>query len=212
MTAHTPSSKFTPGTQRIEALTDAVYAIAMTILVLNIETPPRPIESSAVLWQQLLRRWPKFLHYALGFVILASFWAAHHVQFHRIKRADRTLLWTNLACLMFVGLLPFSTCLMAEYGDFQVAAIVFHGNMFLTGLLFYINWIYAAGRGRLVEESVDGATVASTSRENLIVPALALLGLGISFLTPRWSMVLYLVIPFVMVGKSKARETTKEKQ
>src|ERR1700737_1299223 len=101
---------------RIEALTDGVFAVAMTLLVLDIKVPelPQPMATDELL-RQLLALWPKFLSYVISFVILGVYWVGHHVQLSFIRRADRPLLWINILFLLWVALVPFSTALLGEY-------------------------------------------------------------------------------------------------
>src|SRR5262245_12950012 len=102
---------------RIEALSDGVFAIAMTILVLEIHVPSvdqvPPRELVHVLW----RMWPKIAGYVVTFVNIGTLWIGHHFQFHYIRRTDRTLLWLDLFYLMFVSFLPFAAGLVGSYPD-----------------------------------------------------------------------------------------------
>ena len=101
------------GRNRIEALTDGVFAVAMTLLVLDIKVPEleQPL-ATAELPLKLLSLWPKFLSYTISFVILGAYWVGHHVQLSFIRRADRPLLWINVFFLLWVALVPFSTALL----------------------------------------------------------------------------------------------------
>jgi len=188
---------------RIEALTDGIYAIAMTLLVLSIELPQLPRETSFMLWQAFKQEWPLFSHYALSFIILASFWTVHHIQFHYIKRADRALLWINFVCLMFIVLLPFSTSLKADYDNILLAAIFFHCNMLLIGIIFFINWQHATRHHRLVAANLDNHFIQGNLRTSLVIPAFSIIALCISFLSPHWSSAPYILIPFTVFGIKK---------
>ena len=188
---------------RIEALTDGIYAIAMTLLVLSIELPPLPQETSFMLWQAFKQEWPLFSHYALSFIILASFWTIHHIQFYYIKLADRTLLWINFVCLMFIVLLPFSTSLKADYDDILLAAVFFHCNMFLIGMMFFINWQHATRHHRLVAANLDHHLIQGNLKTSLIIPIFAIIALGLSFFTPHWSSAPYILIPFTVAEIKK---------
>jgi uncharacterized membrane protein len=103
---------------RIEALTDGVFAIVMTLLVLGIVVPHLShLEASTELPKRLLDLRPVFLSYASSFIVLGFFWIGHDSQFHHIKRVNRTLLWITIFYLMFIALIPFSTALLGEYPD-----------------------------------------------------------------------------------------------
>jgi uncharacterized membrane protein len=106
---------------RIETLTDGIFAVAMTLLVLNISVPQISSHSADIVGTELLKRlfdlWPKILSYAISFLILAIYWSGHHRQFHYIKHSDRVLVWINIMFLMFISILPFSTSLLGEYRE-----------------------------------------------------------------------------------------------
>jgi len=186
-------------TKRIQALTDGVFAIAMTLLVLNFEVPTIP-EGSAVqmLPKLVLGLWPKFFNYVLSFILLAIFWIAHHRQFHFIKFIDQRLLWINILGLMFIVLIPFSTSLIGEYGDVQIAALVFECNLLVIGWLFYRQWWYVTGKRHLLDCDLSAQAILLIKKRNLVVPAISLVAIGLSFLTPQWSEVAYFAIPFIM--------------
>src|SRR5215471_1982543 len=103
------------GRNRIEALTDGVFAVAMTLLVLDIRVPElhQPL-ATAELPLKLLSLWPKFLSYTISFVILGVYWVGHHVQLSFIRRADRPLLWINILFLLWVALVPFPIGLLVN--------------------------------------------------------------------------------------------------
>lgn len=186
-------------TKRIEALTDGVFAIAMTLLVLNLEIPAIPEGAAAqVLPKLVLGLWPKFFNYALSFILLAIFWIVHHRQFHFIKAIDQRLLWINILGLMFIALIPFSTSLTAEHGEVQIAALFFECNLLAIGSIFYMHWSYATGKRHLIDPDLSAQTILLNKKRNLIVPAVSLVCIGLSFLTPDWSEVPYFAIPFIM--------------
>jgi uncharacterized membrane protein len=120
---------------RIEALTDGVFAVAMTLLVLDIKVPElEPPSATAELPLKLLALWPKFLSYLISFVILGVYWVGHHIQLSFIRRADRPLLWINVLFLLWVALVPFSTALLGEYAKTRIAIAVYGANLIAIGL------------------------------------------------------------------------------
>ena len=122
-------------TTRVEALSDGVFAIAMTLLVLSFDVPVLPSNAgSAELVPALSALLPHVWAFLLSFVLLGSFWAVHHRQYHRIRHADDVSIWINLGSLLFVVLLPFSTDLEGEYGNLAPANIIFEANLLLIGL------------------------------------------------------------------------------
>ena len=133
-------------TRRIEALVDGVFAIAMTILILNLK-PPRTVSplTSSQLVKMLLADSAKGWNYALSFLLLAVFWKVHHKHYHVIKRTDERLIWINIFMLMVVVLLPFSTSVYGEYPTLTAAAVFLELNLFFIGLFILIQWAYATG-------------------------------------------------------------------
>ena len=203
---NTPNSKLAVTvmtTKRIQAITDGVFAIAMTLLVLNLEVPAVPEGSAAeVITKLVLGLWPNFFNYALSFSLLAIFWISHHRQFHYIKSMDEKLLWINILSLMLIALIPFSTSLIAEYGHVQIAALFFECNLFGIGSIFYIHWSYATSKRHLIDRDLTTNMIALSKKRNLVVPVVSLVAIGLSFLSPDWSEVLYCAIPFIL-GKHR---------
>ena len=129
------------GRNRIEALTDGVFAVAMTLLVLDIKVPElqQPL-ATAELPLKLVALWPKFLSYTISFVILGVYWVGHHVQLSFIRRADRPLLWINILFLLWVALVPFSTALLSEYSNTRLAIAIYGANLIAIGLTLALHW------------------------------------------------------------------------
>ena len=189
-------------TSRIEALSDGIFAIAMTILILSFETiiqRPTQMDDEAVLGL-LIGLWPDFLHYVISFVILGAFWFQHHFQFHHIKKVDLPLIYINIAGLLFVGLIPFTTVIVSDYGNTIVAAIAFELNMLIAGLIFFIHWRYAAWKHHLLDADIDPETVKFYTRRNLIIPGVSLLAMAVSCFVPRFGTIVYLLVPVVLLA------------
>jgi uncharacterized membrane protein len=149
---------FDPDTQfskaRIEMLCDGVFAIAMTLLVLELKVPdlPRPVTPADV-WHALGELRLGFFAFALSFMLAGAFWMQHHVLFHYLARATRPLALLNLVFLMFVSLLPFSTSLFAAYGSRAIA--FYFGNQFVLALLLAAHWTLAKREGLLSGAPAD---------------------------------------------------------
>jgi uncharacterized membrane protein len=111
---------------RIVFFSDAVFAIAITILVLDIRVPDGL--SPAELPAEVLGLWPKYLSYVVSFLVLAIYWQAHHRVFRPIRGYDGTLVWLNFLFLMAVAFLPFPTSLLGEYGREQVSVVIYAAN------------------------------------------------------------------------------------
>ena len=146
------------GTQRIENLTDGMFAIIMTILVLNLSLPVVTGSGSDDLSERLIEMLPDVWAYALSFAVLAVVWMLHHYQFSFIRDTDSLLLWLNIIFLMFASLMPFSTMLLRE-PDQAVALRIYDTNIFLVLLALYAHWWYATRGCRLVDTSIEKRSV-----------------------------------------------------
>lgn len=186
-------------THRIEALTDGIFAIAMTLLVLTLDLPE--VEKGLTktgLHQLLFAQRDKFLNYGLSFVLLAIFWIIHHDQFHVIKRTDRKHLWINIFTLMFIVLIPFSSSLVGDYPDDWMAEFFFGSNIFIIGVLLNSNWAYATKGHRLVEASLDRRRIALGKKRGTVTPLVSLLAMGLSLMHPQLSSYVYILIPLIL--------------
>lgn len=193
-------------TSRIEALTDGIFAIAMTLLILNIDVPVVPKDKADELLIQSIEDYGHaFLHYFLSFVLLATYWVIHHKQSHFIKRSNRKLLWINLVMLMFVSLLPFSASMISDYADSYVSTMFFEANLLILSTILYINWIYAT-RNNLVDPSLNREFIKRADKIYLYMIAVSVLALFITSLSPRWSIVIYIMIPILNFRYNKIHD------
>ncbi len=199
--AKSGSNASEPGmtTERIAALTDGIFAVAMTLLVLTINVPEAGKSAAQIgLHNLLIGQMDKFVNYAVSFIILAVFWMEHHQQFHFIKRTDAGHLWINIFSLMFVALVPFSTSLRGDYPDHWVSGIFFASNLFVVGILYLWGWVYATKGHRLVDPSLDRQRIALSIRLEAVTPLVALLAMGLSVVAPGMSSYVYLLIPILL--------------
>jgi uncharacterized membrane protein len=160
------------GTQRIEALTDGVFAIVMTLLVLELSIPV--IAGQAVqteLIPRLIELWPNFYSYVLSFLLLGMLWNGHRVELRLIERSDGLLVLLNTFYLLFLALLPFTTSLIAKYHLAMLPLQIFGLNIALILLARIIMWRYACWRHRLVSKELSSQLI----RTNTFIPLLALL-------------------------------------
>lgn len=189
------------GKNRIEALADGIFAFAMTLLVLNLALPDEAHVTNADLLPILHSQLPKFVHYALAFILLGNLWMAHHQQFHFIQKVDSRLIWINIFILLFIVLVPFSTDLAGDYFSTKVAEIFFCLNLFIIGSLYFSNWIYAVKNHKLVNTNLDAVTIQRGIRRNLVTPVVSLLAIFATLLLPSWSLLTYLLVPILMTTK-----------
>lgn len=188
---------------RIEALADGVFAIAMTLLVLDLKVPNIGSANPDRLLPALLTQWPKYISYVISFFMLGIYWIGHHNQFHVIRRSDRGFLWINILYLMTISLLPFSTALLGEYPGTRTALVVYGGNLAVIGLVLYWHWYYATHNFRLVDSDLDPQIVTLAARRILTGVIVYLFAIGTSFASETMSLAIYLVVPliFLLPGK-----------
>ena len=188
---------------RIVNLSDGVFAIALTLLVLDIRVPniPENVVGSE-LPGVLLALWPKYLGYILSFVVISTFWIIHHSIFRPIRAYDRNLLYINFLFLMFVAFVPFPTSLLGEYGNHQLPVAVYAATLAVGRLLLTaIQW-YSVRHDRLLDEAQDPATVRFLLIRGLTIPAIYLLTIVISFFSVQaasWSWVILIVVDSVIL-------------
>lgn len=129
-------------TGRLIAISDAVFGVAMTLLVLEIKVPEVKGKDKELM-MAFLGLLPKFMVYFLSFMTAGIFWMGQSAQFDHIRKSDRNLSWITLLFLLFVAVLPFTTAFLGDYLDHKFALGLYWFNIFLLGLILYINWSYA---------------------------------------------------------------------
>ena len=142
---------------RIEALSDGVFAIALTLLVLKLEVPEHHHSNQEML-RQLLDLYPQFVSYVVTFLIAGGFWYLHHLTFHFIRNVNGFLVWINLLFLMFVSLLPFSAGLMGHLLMHPVSQFFYFGNQLAIALLLNFHWQYARWKNLIIDTDPAEAT------------------------------------------------------
>jgi uncharacterized membrane protein len=187
---------------RIVTFSDGVFAIAITLLVLNIETPEIPANLVAEeLPGRLLDLWPKFLSYVISFLVILTYWIAHHSIFSAIRGYDRKLIWLNSLFLMCVAFLPFPASLFGEYGEQPLVVAIYAGSLAITRLLLTAVWWYASSGRRLVDRDLDTNMIKAYRLRGLAIPLIFLLSIFISFFSVSaavYSWVLLMVVDFVL--------------
>jgi uncharacterized membrane protein len=161
---------------RLAALSDGLFAIAMTLLVLDLRVPAAAlIHSERGLWNALVSLSPHFVPYLMSFLTLGIFWVAQQTQLSQFKRSNRDLAWIHLGFLLSVSLIPFSTGLLAGFLTYRIALLVYWLNILLLGFWLYVGWRYGARVGLLRDEAT-GEVSRATERRILIAQGLYALG------------------------------------
>lgn len=201
-------------TDRLEAFSDGVTAIAITLLVLEVRVPNEEVVAAAGgLPRALLEIWPVNLGYLLSFLIIAILWANHHDIFRHVARTDHYLVLINLLFLFCVAFIPFPTALMADnlgHAGERTAVIVYAGWILLTALSYSLLWWYPSAGGRLLAADVDQAAVAAITRRFRLGPPSYVLAFILAWIYPPASLgllvllALVYVLPNSMAGKPEA--------
>ena len=198
----------TPGsTDRLEAFSDGVFAVAITLLVLNLSVHANPGQ----LGRRLVDEWPHYATYVVSFLTVGIVWVNHHRQFEHIARADRTLMLLNLVLLLFVTLIPFPTGLLAQYlstpSDEKVAAITYAATLLAMGIAFFATYTYAT-RARLFGDWIGEADVRQGRRRNLIGLGVYVAAIATAFLSAPVCLALcgLNAVYFALPGRQRTTE------
>ena len=179
--------------RRLEAFSDGVFAIAVTLLVLEIKVPVLADLPSGSLGLALLRQWPSYLAYLLSFSVILIMWVNHHVLVDLVREVDHAFFYLNGLLLMTITLLPFPTALLAQYAEDprngHLAASVYCGLCVFIALFFNAVWWYAASRGRLLHEDVSAGGTGVT-RRYMFGPLFYLVAVAVSFVSVPGALII----------------------
>lgn len=183
-------------TERLEAFSDGVIAIAITLLVLQIKVPD---VGSGDLMSALWDDWPSFVAFFVSFVVIGIMWVSHHSMFERISSVDRTLLFINLLLLLGIAFLPFPTALLASYVqeggiNASIAAAVYSITMTIIGLIFTAMWIHLYRRPDLLAEGITQERVRLSIRRSLVGPGVYAASIGLAFISAPACFVVYALV------------------
>lgn len=206
------ASGFELGKNRIEALSDGVFAIAMTILVLAFKSPNLPHDATNVmLISELSKLWPTIVSYAIAFVSLGVYWVLHHLVYSAFRAADRVLLWLSILFFLFVSLLPFSVQLMGDFPRAYIGAVLFGANLAVVGWLLLFQWRYGLSRENLVADHTTNAYRESVGARIALAPLVSTITTLICFWSVGTSLAIYtLVLPIYFLPSSHERDLKPE--
>jgi uncharacterized membrane protein len=200
------------GLDRVLALSDGVFAFAVTLLVLDLAVPVlSPGASSADLWQALSKEYITFFSYILSFLIAGVWWNAHHRNFRSIRNSDSTLRWLNLLFLLWIALLPFFTKILDQYNTLQIAVVLYATDQAAAGIFMSLSWWYASRNHRLVDKNLKESAIRSRLLTNVIAPLFFIISMGISFIGPTIATYSWLAM-FPVLFLTHRLELKSEKQ
>jgi uncharacterized membrane protein len=181
----------TAETSRVEAFSDGVFAIAITLLILEIKVPA---PGTGMLWQQLIRQWPAYVSFFISFAFIGIMWINHHRLFTHIGRCDDLLLILNLLLLLGVVVVPFPTAVLATrlgHEDQRAALILYNATYVFIAFAFNLLWRHASSAKRhLLAKDVDFGSAQKITQQYGFGPALYLVCLGLSWVNTAASLAL----------------------
>ncbi|MCU0729112.1 MAG: TMEM175 family protein [Sphingopyxis sp.] len=180
--------------ERLVFFSDAVFAIAITLLIIEIEVPALERGSNAVAWHEFLGLWPSFFAFVLSFLVIGRFWIGHHTAFSQIDHYDGRLAWPNLLLLMAIAFMPFSTAFLAKNLGQFVPTLVYNLTLLVTAMLS--RWVIGlATAPPLVRGDHDPAVPRLLRARGEGTMLGAATAVAFTFVTPIFSQIALITIP-----------------
>lgn len=190
---------------RLNAITDGIFAIAMTILVLNLDIPNSDQINNISLKDFLITQIPELQAYVLSFIMLGSYWMLHHQIHSNFCRTTTTHIWLNLITLMIISLIPYATEVLGEFPHDKTIQIIYSLMIFLIGLFYFMNLNYGIRKHRLSETELSQKFIANMRLRTMISPTIGLCAVGVAFVSKAIWPFTFLIIPVIIaLLKSKA--------
>jgi uncharacterized membrane protein len=184
---------------RLAALSDGVFAFAMTLLMLDLRVPVTDlIHGEGDLWHALVSLAPNLLAYVMSFMTLGIFWVGQQTQLNKLDRSDRDFAWIHLTFLFAVTLLPFSTKLLAAFITYRVALIVYWLNVVALGATLFWSWRHARGR-KLVRADAPGGLDDAIVRRIVVAQSLYAFGAALCVVNTFVSIAFILAVQLLYV-------------
>ena len=183
-------------TGRVEAFSDGVFAVAITLLALDLRVP-HDLADGRSLARALLAQWPAYLAFVTSFATIGIMWINHHRLFTLIRRTDNVLLVLNGLLLLGVTFVPFPTAVVAEYIPRRagtVAAELFSGTYIVLAVLFNLLWRYSAGKNRLLDHRADPRAIEAITRGYALGPPMYFLSFVLAFVSVAASIAMNLLL------------------
>lgn len=192
---------------RIEALSDGIFAIVMTLLVFDLKVPELDGERlDDKLYFKLMELLPMAIRVAVSFLLLGLYWVGHHAMYHHFRRTDRYLVWLNLFFLLGLTFIPFSTQLLGKYHERPMAEIVYGGNLTFVGLFLYSQWWYGTRNCCLVDHNLPDKVRRRVKQRILMGPVMYLIAIALSWVSPALSLAMYIFVPILYFLPSRVEK------
>jgi uncharacterized membrane protein len=174
--------------ERLAALSDGIFGVAMTLLVLDLRVPAsQAIHSERDLLHALIGLTPQLIMYMMSFLTLGIFWIGQQTQLNHLSRAHRSLAWMHLLFLFAVTLTPFSTRLLAEHSTYRTALLAYWFNILLLGSSLYFTWTCATKLG-VLKDDLPGEVSEAIKRRIVIGQSLYAFGAALCIINTHWSI------------------------
>jgi uncharacterized membrane protein len=201
-------------TERVEAFSDGVIAIAITLLVLTLKVPNT---KKSGLFDAIIDQWPSYAAFILSFAVIGVMWVSHHSMFERIVSVDRPLLFLNLFLLMAIAFLPYPTTLLARFvgeagDDGHIAAAMYSVNMVAIGLMFLGMWAWLARNPQLLAEEITQDRVRAAMARSMVGPIVYGITIGLAFVSAEACFVIYALVTVYFALGPSARQLIAPKQ
>jgi uncharacterized membrane protein len=198
---------------RTLALSDGVFAFAITLLVLDLVVPSLSSSASSFdLWQALTKEFSSFFSYILSFLIAGIWWNAHHRTFEHIRNSDSTLRWLNLLFLLWITLLPFFTKVLDQYNNLQLGVILYAADQAAAGIFLTLTWTYASRNHRLIDKNTRESTIRFTTLRAEVSTIFFTVSMGISFISPLLAILSWLAMFPVLAAAHRLEQISEKKK
>ena len=183
---------------RMEALIDGIFAVALTLLVLDIKLPDDvTYPTNEALWQQLVTLERHFAIYAISFVVIGIYWVAHHVQFHYVRFTDRRLIWINMFFLLVISFVPFATDVVGDHHDLVIPCEIYGATVLSLSALTYLHLRYLSRHPKLATQDLTPEVVAMLNRRIGMFALIPLSSMLLAFYSTRFAVYVYILLACV---------------
>jgi uncharacterized membrane protein len=180
---------------RIEALIDGIFAVALTLLVLDIKLPEGAVyTTNQQLWSRLVELERHFAIYAISFIVIGIYWVAHHVQFHYVRFTDRRLIWINMLFLLLISFLPFATDLVGDHEDLVLPCEIYGVTLLLLSGVSYLHLRYLSRHPYLATPELTPLAVSLLKQRIALFTIIPALSMVIALFNTRLALLAYLLI------------------
>ena len=180
---------------RLEALIDGIFAVALTLLVLDIKLPEDiPLATNQALWLRLLGLERHFVIYVISFVVIGMYWINHHIQFHFVTRTNRELIWINLVYLLLVSFLPFATDLIGDHKELVLPCEIYGITLLALSAASFLHVEYLARHPELAAPTFTAAVRLAIERRIALFALVPLLSMTVAFVSTHVALYVYLLL------------------